>query len=158
MYKITPFLWFNNNAEEAINFYVSLFPNSKVISITRYPDGVEGMGGKVLTAIFELDGREYMALDGSPLFPFTEAFSMFVNCEDQAEVDSLWEKLIVDGGSESQCGWLKDKYGMSWQIIPKQLGECLGNPDPEKSQRAMQAMMKMKKIIVADLEKAVEEF
>ncbi len=156
MNKITPFLWFDNNAEEAIKFYTSLFKDSKITSITKYPDSVPGMGGKVLNAMFELNGQQFMALDGGPMYKFNESFSIYVNCEDQAEVDHLWNKLIADGGEESQCGWLKDKYGLSWQIIPKALGELMGNPDPEKANRVMQCMLKMKKIVVADLEKAAE--
>jgi predicted 3-demethylubiquinone-9 3-methyltransferase (glyoxalase superfamily) len=160
--KITPFLWFDDRAEEAVNFYVSLFENSKVVSITRYPDNVEdehmkGMEGKVLTAVFELNGQQFMALDGGPDFKFTEAISMYVNCETQEEVDRLWDAFTSDGGEESQCGWCKDKYGMFWQIIPKQLGELMSDPDHEKAGRVMQAMMQMKKIVVADLQKAYDQ-
>ena len=148
MKKITPFLWFDTQAEEAMNFYVSLFKNSKVNDISLGPDG------KAFIVSFELDGQEFMGLNAGPQFKFNESVSMYVNCENQAEVDELWNKLISDGGEESMCGWLKDKYGLSWQIIPKQLGELMGDPDPEKSQRVMQSMLKMKKIIVADLERA----
>ena len=155
--KITSFLWFNNNAEEALNFYVSLFPNSKIESIAKYPDSMPDMAGKVLTAIFNLDGQEFIALDGGPQFPHTEAFSMFVDCENQEEVDRLWTAFISNGGEESQCGWLKDKFGLSWQIIPKQLGEFMSNPDPVKSGKAMQAMLKMHKIDIAELERAANE-
>ncbi len=154
--KITPFLWFNNNAEEAINFYTSLFKNSKIISINRYGDEVPGMKGKVLTAIFELNGQEFMAIDGGPQFKFTEAISMFVDCEDQEEVDKLWNKL-TGGGEESQCGWLKDKFGLSWQIIPKDLGNLLSDPDAGKAHRVMMAMLKMHKIDVAKLKEAYEQ-
>ena len=148
MSKITPFLWFNNNAEEAMNFYVSLFKNSKVNNVSRGPDG------KAFTVSFELDGQEFMGFNAGPQYKFNEAISMYVNCEDQAEVDYFWNALIADGGEESMCSWCKDKFGLSWQIVPKQLGELMGDPDPEKSQRVMQAMLKMKKIIVADLQKA----
>jgi predicted 3-demethylubiquinone-9 3-methyltransferase (glyoxalase superfamily) len=148
MKKITPFLWFDTQAEEAMNFYVSLFKNSKVGGVSRGPDG------RAFTVSFELDGQEFLGLNAGPEYKFSEAISMYVNCEDQAEVDYFWNKLIADGGEESQCGWLKDKFGLSWQIVPKQLGELLGDPNPEKSQRVMQAMLKMQKIIVADLEKA----
>jgi predicted 3-demethylubiquinone-9 3-methyltransferase (glyoxalase superfamily) len=148
MKKITPFLWFDTQAEEAMNFYVSIFKNSKVGGVSRGPDG------NVFTVSFELDGQEFMGLNAGPQFKFNESISMFVNCENQAEVDELWSKFTADGGEESMCGWLKDKYGLSWQIVPKQLGELMGDPDPEKSQRVMQAMLKMQKIIVADLERA----
>jgi len=148
MKKITPFLWFDTQAEEAMNFYVSIFKNSKVGGVSRGPDG------RAFTVSFELDGQEFMGLNAGPEFKFNEAVSMYVDCEDQAEVDYFWNKLTADGGEESMCGWLKDKYDLSWQIIPKQLGELMGDPDPEKSQRVMQAMLKMQKIIVADLQKA----
>lgn len=153
MQKITPFLWFNNNAEEAMNFYISIFRNSKIISITRYGDEVPGMKGKVLTGVFQLENQEFMALDGGPEFHFTEAISLYVNCETQAEVDELWEKLSK-GGEEVQCGWLKDKYGVSWQIIPSILGELLNDPDPAKAKRVMEAMLKMKKIDIESLKRA----
>ena len=150
MKKIIPFLWFDTQAEEAMNFYVSLFKNSKVNSISRGPDG------KAFNVSFELDGQEFIGLNAGPQFKFNEAISMFVNCEDQAEVDYFWNALTADGGEESMCSWCRDKYGLSWQIVPKQLGELMGDPDPEKSQRVMQAMLKMKKIIVADLQKAYD--
>lgn len=156
MKKITPFLWFNDNAEEAMNFYVSIFKNSRVISITRYGEEMPEMKGKVLTGIFELDGQQLMALDGGPEFPFTEAVSLYVNCETQEEVDKLWEKL-VQGGEESMCGWLKDKYGLSWQIIPTTLGEMLGDKDPEKAGRVMRAMLQMHKIDTEILRQAYEQ-
>ena len=151
MKKITPFLWFDTQAEEAMNFYVSLFKNSKVGGVARGPDG------KAFSVSFELDGQEFMGLNAGPQFKFNEAVSMFVNCEDQAEVDELWNKLTADGGEESMCGWLKDKYGLSWQIIPKALGELMGDPDPVKSQRVMQAMLQMKKIEVAGLQQAYDQ-
>jgi predicted 3-demethylubiquinone-9 3-methyltransferase (glyoxalase superfamily) len=154
--KITPFLWFDGNAEEAMNFYVSIFKNSKIVSINRYAEGP--MKEKVLTGVFELDGQRFMALDGGPDFKFTEAISFFVNCESQEEVDDYWEKLS-EGGDEraQQCGWLKDKYGMSWQIIPTALPELLNDPDPEKSQRVMEAMLQMKKIDIQGLKQAYEQ-
>jgi predicted 3-demethylubiquinone-9 3-methyltransferase (glyoxalase superfamily) len=156
MQKITTFLWFNNQTEEAVNFYVSIFKNSKIVSIARYGDEVPGMKGKVLTAVFELDGQQFMALDGGPVFTFTEAISLYVSCETQEEVDELWSKLTANGGQESQCGWLKDKYGLSWQIIPKVLGEMLSDTDPAKAGRVMHAMLQMKKIDVPTLKKAYE--
>ncbi len=150
MKKITPFLWFDTQAEEAMNFYVSVFKNSKVGGVSRGPDG------RAFSVSFELDGQEFMGLNAGPHHKFNEAISFYVDCKDQAEVDELWNKLIADGGEESMCGWCKDKFGLSWQIIPKQLGEWMGDSDPEKSQRVMQAMLKMQKIIVADLKKAHE--
>ncbi|MEW6027846.1 MAG: VOC family protein [Chloroflexota bacterium] len=148
MNKITPFLWFDTQAEEAMNFYVSIFKNSKVGGVSRGPDG------RAFSVSFQLDGQEFMGLNAGPQYRFSEAVSFFVNCEDQAEVDDLWSELIADGGEESRCGWLKDKYGLSWQIIPRQLGELMGDPDPEKSRRVMEAMLKMNKIVIADLQKA----
>ena len=153
MQKITPFLWFNDRAEEALNFYLSVFKNSKIVSLHHYPDSVPGMGGKVMHAIFRIEGQEFMAIDGGPMYKFTEAISLFVNCESQEEVDHLWNTLSADGEVQ-QCGWLKDKYGVSWQIIPSALGELMGDPDPVKSGRVVQAMLKMKKIIIQDLEDA----
>ena len=150
MKKITPFLWFDTQAEEAMNLYISLFKNSKVLNISRGPDG------RAFIVSFELDGQEFMALNAGPEFKFNESISMYVDCEDQAEVDYLWEALTAEGGEESMCGWLKDKYGLSWQIVPKQLGELMGAPDPEKSARVREAMLKMQKIIVADLQRAYE--
>ena len=153
MHKITPFLWFDNQAEEAMNFYVSIFKNSKVINVSRYGEGAPVPAGTVMTATFELDGQIVRALNGGPVFKFTEAISFFVDCETQAEVDELWAKL-TKGGEEGQCGWLKDKFGLSWQIVPKALGELLGDPDPEKSRRVMEAMLKMHKIDVPTLKQA----
>lgn len=150
MNKITPFLWFDQQAEEAMNFYMSVFKNSKVLNISRGPDG------KVFTVSFELDGQEFIALNGGPEFKFTEAISLFVNCETQEEVDQLWEKLSA-GGEEIQCGWLKDKFGLSWQIVPTALGEVLNGPDPIKAQSAMQAMLSMKKLDIAELKRAYEQ-
>jgi predicted 3-demethylubiquinone-9 3-methyltransferase (glyoxalase superfamily) len=155
MQKITPFLWFDNQAEEAVNLYTSTFKNSKIVSITRYGDEVPGMKGKVLTAVFQLEGQEFMALDGGPQFKFTEAISLYVHCQTQEEVDELWEKLSAHPESE-QCGWLKDKFGLSWQIIPDALGEMLSDKDSEKAGRVMQAMLQMQKIDIAKLKQAYE--
>ncbi|MEW6401220.1 MAG: VOC family protein [Chloroflexota bacterium] len=151
MKKITPFLWFDTQAEEAMNFYVSLFKNSKVLGVSRGPDG------KAFSVSFELDGQEFMGLNAGPHYKFNEAVSMYVNCEDQAEADYFWDRLTADGGEESMCGWCKDKFGLSWQIIPKQLGELMGDPDPEKSQRVMQAMLKMQKIDIQALQRAYDQ-
>jgi predicted 3-demethylubiquinone-9 3-methyltransferase (glyoxalase superfamily) len=158
MQKITPSLWFDNNAEEAMNYYVSVFKNSRIISIEHYPDEsldehFKGMSGKVINGVFELDGQRFICLDGGPIFKFNESISFMVECEDQAEVDYYWEKLSAVPESE-QCGWVKDKFGLSWQIIPKRMGELLSDPDREKSNRAVQAMMQMKKIDIAELERA----
>jgi predicted 3-demethylubiquinone-9 3-methyltransferase (glyoxalase superfamily) len=150
MKKITPFLWFDTQAEEAMNFYGSVFKNSKVNNVSRGPDG------KAFIVSFELDGQEYMALNAGPHHKFNEAISMYVDCADQAEVDYFWDKLTADGGEESMCGWLKDKYGLSWQIVPRQLGELMGDPDPVRAGRVRDAMLKMQKIIVADLQKAYD--
>ncbi|MEX0784658.1 MAG: VOC family protein [Dehalococcoidia bacterium] len=154
MQKITTFLWFDNNAEEAMKFYTSVFKSAKVVDVNRYPEGEGIPEGGVTTGTFQIAGQEFMVLNGGPQFKFTEAISLFVNCEDQAEVDYYWQELTADGGEESMCGWLKDKYGLSWQIIPEALGRLMGDPDPEKSQRVMQAMLQMQKIDVAKLEKA----
>jgi predicted 3-demethylubiquinone-9 3-methyltransferase (glyoxalase superfamily) len=154
--KITPFLWFDTNAEEAVNFYISIFPNSKIVSIARYGDAMPTMKGRVLTAVFQLNGQEFMAIDGGPQFKFTEAISLLVNCEGQEEVDELWSKLSA-GGKESQCGWLKDKYGLSWQIVPTVIGKYMSDPDPEKSKRVMAALLKMGKIDIKTLQQAYEQ-
>ncbi len=156
MQKIVPFLWFNDNAEEAINFYTSIFKDSKITKVTRYGDAGPGPKGTVMSATFQLEGQDFYALNGGPHFKFTEAISLFVNCETQAEVDDLWGKLLAGGGKESQCGWLKDKYGLSWQIIPTILGRLLSDPDPEKAKRVMQAMLTMVKIDIAKLQAAYE--
>ena len=142
-------LWFNNQAEEAAQLYTNIFKDSKILNKTNGPDG------GVFTVEFEILGSKYTALNGGPMFSFTEAFSIVVLCQDQSEVDKYWDALTSNGGSAGRCGWLKDKFGLSWQIIPKQLGECLGNPDPEKSAAAMKAMMGMSKLIVSELEAAV---
>ncbi|MGA9307784.1 MAG: VOC family protein [Candidatus Sulfotelmatobacter sp.] len=155
MQKIRPFLWFDSNAEEAIEFYTSIFKNSKMGEIQRYGDAGPGPKGSVMTVRFQLEGQEFMALNGGPYFKFTPAISFFVDCETQQEVDELWEKLSAGGGL-MQCGWLTDKFGVSWQIIPKALGELLGDKDPQKSQRVLKAMMKMVKIDVEGLKRAYE--
>lgn len=157
MQTITPFLWFNNQAEEAVNFYTSIFKNSKMGSVSRYDEaGSKAAGrptGSLMTANFSLDGQEFIALNGGPHFKFTEAISFVINCETQEDVDYYWEKL-TEGGQESQCGWLKDKFGLSWQVVPAILSKLLSNPDPQKSQKVMKAMLQMKKIVIADLEQA----
>jgi predicted 3-demethylubiquinone-9 3-methyltransferase (glyoxalase superfamily) len=155
MQKITPFLWFDDQAEEAMNFYVSIFKNSKVGSITRYGEAGPGPKGTVMSATFSLDGQDFFALNGGPLFKFTEAISFFVNCETQQEVDELWEKLSA-GGKKDRCGWLKDKFGLSWQIIPSVLGKMLGDKDADKAKRVMQAMLKMDKLDIKKLEQAYQ--
>ena len=155
MQKIVAFLWFNDNAEEAMNLYTSIFKNSKIGDVTRYGKAGPGPPGSVMTATFELEGQQFMVLNGGPKFKFTEAISFFVNCATQAEVDELWSKL-TEGGQEGQCGWLKDKFGLSWQIVPTAMGELLGDPDPQKSARVMQAMLRMKKIDIAGLQLAHE--
>ena len=156
MQRITPFLWFNDNAEEAINLYTSIFPNSKIVSVTRYGEGAPGPAGSVMTANFELDGLGFIALNGGPLFSFSPAISFFVSCKTQAEVDELWGKL-AEGGEEQPCGWVKDRFGLSWQIVPTVLGELMGDPDPVKAQRVMQAMLKMFKLDIAALQQAYAE-
>jgi predicted 3-demethylubiquinone-9 3-methyltransferase (glyoxalase superfamily) len=156
MNKITPFLWFNDKAEEAMNFYIFIFKNSKVLNITRYGKDAPYQEGTAFLVTFQLDGQEVMALNAGPQFKFTEAISMFVNCENQAEVDELWEKLS-EGGEKSRCGWLKDKYGLSWQIVPTALGELMNDQDPEKARRVMQAMLQMDKIDIKKLEDAYEQ-
>jgi len=150
MQKIAPFLWFDGNAEEAMKFYVSIFKNSKVVSTMPGPDG------KVMGGTFELEGQRFMALNGGPQFKFTEAISLFVNCETQAEVDELWNKLTAGGGAESQCGWLKDQFGVSWQIIPTVLGRLFGDKNRKKANAAVQAMLKMKKIDIKGLQQAYD--
>ena len=156
MQKIAPFLWFDDQAEEAMNFYTSIFQNSKIGNITRYGEAGPGPKGTVMSATFQLDGQEFMALNSGPTFTFSPAISFFVNCETQQEVDDLWEKLTA-GGEEGQCGWLKDKYGVSWQIVPPGLGELLNGKDAGKSQRAMQAMLKMKKLDIEVMKLAYEQ-
>jgi predicted 3-demethylubiquinone-9 3-methyltransferase (glyoxalase superfamily) len=153
MQKITPFLWFNDQAEEAVNFYVSVFANARVLNMSRYGNGGPGPAGQVMTATFELEGQRFMALNGGPQFTFTPAISLLVNCETQAEVDRLWDKLS-EGGAPGQCGWLQDRYGVSWQIIPTTLGRLMGDQDPVKSGRVMQAMLQMTRIDIQALQRA----
>lgn len=165
MQKITPFLWFDTQAEEAVKWYVSIFKNSpyskgdsRIVHVKRYPEGpleepMKGMEGKVLTAVFELAGQKFLAIDGGPFFKPTGAMSLYVECKDQKEVDYFWSKLTEGGNPEAQqCGWLQDKYGFSWQVIPTRLPELLNDPDEARADHAMQAMLKMKKIVIADLE------
>jgi predicted 3-demethylubiquinone-9 3-methyltransferase (glyoxalase superfamily) len=154
MQKIKPYLWFNDNAEEAINFYTSIFKNSKIDSLTRYGEGSPFPAGTLMTANFQLEGMEFIALNGGPQFRFNESISLFVECKTQEEVDTLWAKLTADGGEEAPCGWLKDKFGLSWQIVPSVLGELLSDPDPVKAQNVAMAMMQMKKIDIAALQQA----
>lgn len=154
--KITPFLWFDDNAEEAVNFYATVFDNSKIHHISRYPEGSPFPAGTAMGVSFELDGQPFEALNGGPEHPFTEAISLFVRADTQEEIDRLWDGLVVDGGSHDRCGWLKDRFGLSWQIVPPQLGELLGDPDPERAGRVMGAMMQMTRIVIAELEAAAE--
>jgi predicted 3-demethylubiquinone-9 3-methyltransferase (glyoxalase superfamily) len=153
MQKITPFLWFDNNAEEAVNFYISIFKNSRIVNITRYGESGPGPKGTVMTVAFHLDRQEFTALNGGPEFTFSPAISFVVNCETQAEVDELWAKLSK-GGEKLQCGWLKDKYGLSWQIIPSALIEMLNDTDTERAQRVMKVMLQMNKIDIEKLKQA----
>ena len=157
MPKITPFLWFDNSAEEAANFYTSIFKNSKINSISRYGDAGPGPKGSVMTASFSLDGQNFTALNGGPIFKFNESISFVVNCNGQEEVDYYWEKLLAGGGKESQCGWLKDRFGLSWQIVPDVLGQLLGDKNAAKAARAMQAMLKMQKIDIQKLQDAANQ-
>jgi predicted 3-demethylubiquinone-9 3-methyltransferase (glyoxalase superfamily) len=156
MPKITPFLWFDTQAEEAAKLYTSIFKNSKITSVARFPEGSPGPAGTVMTVSFELNGQSFTALNGGPLFKFNESVSFVVNCETQEEVDEFWNKLS-EGGAESQCGWLKDKFGLSWQIFPTVLGEMLQDKDAERSKRVMTAMLQMKKIDIAVLKRAYEQ-
>jgi predicted 3-demethylubiquinone-9 3-methyltransferase (glyoxalase superfamily) len=156
MTQVTPFLWFDDDAEEAIMFYTALIPGSEVVSIGRFPDEVPGMGGKVMHAHFRLAGRDYYAMDAGPQFPFTEAVSLFVSCADQGEVDRYWDALTADGGQAQPCAWLKDRWGLSWQIVPDRLVELIRDPDPDRSHRAVQAMLTMTKIDIAAVEAAAD--
>jgi len=156
MQKITPFLWFDNNAEEAVNHYLSIFKNSKIVTVVRYGDAGPGPKGSVMTVAFQLEGQDFIALNGGPIFKFTEAISLSVDCKTQQEIDELWEKLS-DGGQKGQCGWLKDKFGLSWQINPSVLVEMLQDKDAEKSKRVMQAMLQMGKIDIARLRQAYQQ-
>ena len=154
MPTITPFLWFDHNAEDAMNFYCSVFPDAKIGDVMRYGEGAPMPAGTVITASFEIAGQRVMVLNGGPRFTFDEAFSFFVSVETQDEIDRYWDALTADGGEPSECGWLKDRFGLSWQIVPSMLGQVLGDPDPEKSGRAMQAMLKMTKLDIAELQRA----
>jgi predicted 3-demethylubiquinone-9 3-methyltransferase (glyoxalase superfamily) len=154
--KISPFLWFDDRAEEAAQLYVSVFRNGKILDVMRNGEKGPGKPGTALTVAFEIEGLRFVALNGGPHFKFTEAVSFLIDCESQQEVDDLWAKLTADGGSPSQCGWLKDKFGLSWQVVPRRLKELLSDPDPARAQRAMGAMMQMKKIDIAALESAAD--
>ena len=154
--KITPYLWFDDNAEDAMRFYTSIFESSKILEIVRYGDAGPGPKGSVMLGKFQLEGQEFLALNGGPMFQFTEAISLFVTCENQREVDELWGKLTAGGGAPSRCGWLKDKFGLSWQIVPADFLEMMRDPDPAKSKRVMQAMLQMSKLEVDVLRKAYE--
>ncbi len=156
MNKITPFLWFDNQAEEAAKFYTSIFKNSRITDVTRYGEGGPGPAGTAMTVAFDLEGQHFTALNGGPEYKFTEAVSFYVDCNSQQEVDYFWQKLS-EGGEEGPCGWLKDRFGLSWQIVPSALTKLLSDPDPEKAGRVMQAMLKMSKIDVAALERAAKE-
>jgi predicted 3-demethylubiquinone-9 3-methyltransferase (glyoxalase superfamily) len=151
--KITPFLWFDGNAEEAARFYVSVFKNSKIVTTVRYGDAGPGPKGSVMTVVFSLDGQEFIGLNGGPHFKFTEAVSFSIDCKTQEEVDYYWDRLSA-GGEPSQCGWLKDRFGLSWQVNPGVLGEMLGDPEPARAKRVMEAMLKMQKIDIAALKRA----
>lgn len=153
MPKVTPFLWYDSQAEEAANFYTSIFPNSKVLEISRYSDVGPGPSGSVMTVRFMLDGEEFLALNGGPHFTFNESISFVISCSSQDEVDHFWERL-TEGGEESQCGWLKDRYGLSWQVVPDRLPQALQDPDPERARRAMQAMLSMRKLDIGAIERA----
>ena len=154
MQKITPFLWFDTQAEEAARFYVSLFKNSSIGQVSRYGEAGPGPKAQVMVIAFELDGLKFTALNGGPIYQFTEAVSLQVDCADQAEIDHLWENLAADGGEPGRCGWLKDRFGLSWQIVPANLGQLIGGDDPAKASRAVQAMMQMGKLDIAALEAA----
>lgn len=151
--KIIPFLWFDNNAEEAVNFYTSIFKDSKILNTARYGDAGPGPKGSLMTATFQLNGQQLMALNGGPIFKFTEAISLMINCETQEEVDEYWEKLSA-GGEKGQCGWLKDKFGLSWQVVPTVLSELMGDKDPKKAANVVRAMMQMKKLDIQQLKNA----
>ncbi len=156
MQKITPFLWFDGNVEEAVNFYTGIFKNAAIKNVSRYGEGAPLPAGTIMSATFELEGQEFYALNGGPMYSFTPAISFFIKCETQEEVDHYWYKL-AEGGSELQCGWLKDKFGLSWQVIPDALGQLLQDKDPKRAQRAMQAMLQMKKIDIAGLKAAADQ-
>ena len=154
MGDVTPFLWFDDSAEAAITFYTRLIPDSEIVTMGHYPDEVPGMGGRVMNAHFRLSGRDYYAMDAGPQFPFTEAISLYVSCADQQEVDRYWSALTADGGEEQPCGWLKDRWGLSWQIVPDRLIQLIRDPDADVAHRAVQAMLQMRKIDIAAIEAA----
>ncbi len=156
MTAVTSFLWFDDDAEAAITFYTGLIPGSEIVELSRYPADAPQMGGKVMSARFRLAGTEYYAMDAGPQFPFTEAISLFVSCADQAEVDRYWNALTANGGQEQPCGWLKDRWGLSWQIIPDRLMSLIRDPDPDRAHRAVQAMLQMTKIDIATIEAAAD--
>ncbi|HEU0080622.1 MAG TPA: VOC family protein [Candidatus Paceibacterota bacterium] len=156
MQKITPFLWFDSRAEEAAHFYVSIFKDSRILDVARYPENSPGKAGSVMLVSFELFGQKFSALNGGPVFTFTEAVSFMVECEDQAEIDHYWNSLTADGGKEVECGWLKDKYGLSWQIVPKMFSELMARGDKEKNDRMLKALWTMKKLDIAELQKAYD--
>ena len=155
MQRITPNLWFDTQAEEAADFYLSVFKNSRIVSVARYPEGSPGPAGTVMTVEFELDGQRFVGINGGPQFTFDEAVSFQITCEDQDEVDYYWERL-TDGGEESQCGWLKDRFGLSWQVVPGGMEEIFSDPDPKRAERAMQAMLTMRKLDLAALRAAAD--
>jgi len=157
MKAITPFLWFDAQAEEAMNFYTSIFKNSKIVRVSRYGDAGPGPKGQVMVGEFELNGQRFMALNGGPQFKFTEAVSFVISCENQEEIDYFWSNLTANGGQESQCGWLKDRFGLSWQVVPAILGELMGDKDPARYGRVMQALLQMRKLDIATLKRAAEQ-
>ena len=154
--KIIPNLWFDTQAEEAAQYYVDVFGDGRVLSVARYPEGAPGPAGSVMTVEFELCGQRYIGINGGPQFPFTEAVSFQIDCADQAEVDRFWDRLIGDGGQESQCGWLRDRYGLSWQVVPRGMGEVFADPDPARAERAVQAMLGMTKLDLGALRAAAD--
>ncbi len=156
MRNISPFLWFDTQAEEAANLYTSIFPNSKILKVARYGDAGPGPKGTVMTVEFELNGQNFIALNGGPHFKFNEAISFSVSCDTQEEIDTYWSKLTSNGGQEVQCGWLKDRFGLSWQITPAIMAKLMSDPDPQKTNRVMQAMLKMKKMSIAELQRAYD--
>jgi predicted 3-demethylubiquinone-9 3-methyltransferase (glyoxalase superfamily) len=156
MQKITPFLWFNDNAEEAMNYYVKVFKNSKIVNSSRYPEGGPGPAGKLMVATFEIEGQEFMVLNGGRHYKITPAVSFMVHCDTQEELDHYWNTLTSDGGQEVECGWLTDKFGVSWQIVPRALGKWMSDPDKTKTARVFEALMKMKKLSIPELQKAFE--
>ena len=154
--KITPNLWFDMNAEEAANFYVDLFDDGRILNVARYPEGTPGPAGKVMTVEWELNGQKFVGINGGPQFQFSEAVSFMISCKDQEEVDYYWDRLTADGGKEGQCGWLSDRFGLAWQVVPEGMDEVFSDPDPAKAERSMAVMMKMKKLDIAELRAAAE--